>query len=126
MFINISAKTGEGKTKQLIKMCANEIMDNSNIKVIFVSTDINCIDWLPEVQRMCGDKYNHNFKPMYAGTMDDMLDILPVIDKPPYDIIALDGYNIFELNDSKIKFLHDMANHGRGKLFFTSKMNEEF
>lgn len=126
MFINISAKTGEGKTKQLIKMCVQEILENNKAKIVFVSTDINCGDWLPEVKRMCGDSYQDNFRPMYAKNMEDMLDILPVIDNPPYDVVALDGYRIFDLNDSKLKFLHNTVNNGRGKLIFTSQMSNEF
>ena len=40
MIINISAKAGEGKTKQLIEMCANEIIRDNKIKVI-VLDEIN-------------------------------------------------------------------------------------
>lgn len=121
MIINISAKTGEGKTKQLIEMCANEIIRNNNIKVIFVSTDKDCLEWSDYLRAICGDKYNNNFRPMYIQDTTNMIEILPIIDRPPYDIIALDGYI---LSGAQLRYLHSQANNGHGKVIYTTQMNE--
>lgn len=121
MIINISAKTGEGKTKQLIEMCANEIIRNNNIKVIFVSTDKDCLEWTTYLKAICGDKYNNNFRPMYIQDTANMIEILPIIDRPPYDVIALDGYI---LSGAQLRYLHSQANNGHGKVIYTTQMSD--
>ena len=121
MIINISAKTGEGKTKQLIEMCANEIIRNNNTKVIFISRDKDCVEWTPYVEAICGDKYNNNFRPIYIEDIRDMIKLLPSIDRPPYNVIALDDYI---LSGAQLRYLHSQANNGHGKVIYTTQMDD--
>ena len=121
MIINISAKAGEGKTKQLIEMCANEIIRNNKIKVIFISRDRDCAEWTSYVEAICGDKYNNNFRPIYIEDTSDIIKLLPSIDRPPYNVIALDDYI---LSGAQLRYLHSQANNGYGKVIYTTQMSD--
>ena len=122
MVINIEAKAGEGKTKQLIEMCVNELSNHPEKKVIFMSNDSDCYDWKASVQAY-GVKNTNNFRIMYADSVASMMELFPIIDHPPYDIIAVDGYI---LSGEQLRWLHNQANGGRGKVIYTSQMNALF
>lgn len=122
MIINIKAKTGEGKTKQLIEMCVNENLNNPQHKIIFVSHDTDCYDWKSTIISMGVGNFS-NFRIIYAEDVESMMEILPIVDHPPYDIIALDGYI---LSGEQLHWLHNQANNGRGKVIYTSQLNENF
>ena len=122
MVINIKAKTGEGKTKQLIEMCANESLTYPQHKIIFVSCDIDCYDWKSTLASMGVSSFS-NFRIIYAEDVASMMDILPVVDHHPYDVIALDGY---VLSGEQLLWLHNQANNGRGKIIYTSQLNDIF
>lgn len=122
MVINIKAKTGEGKTKQLIEMCVNESLNNPQHKIIFVSRDADCYDWKPTIASMGISSFS-NFRIIYAEDVASMMEILPIIDHPPYNVIALDGYI---LSGEQLRWLHNQADNGRGKIIYTSQLNEIF
>ena len=50
-----------------------------------------------------------------------MIKLLPSIDRPPYDVIALDDYI---LSGAQLRYLHSQANNGHGKVIYTTQMDD--
>ena len=57
----------------------------------------------------------------YIEDTSVMIKLLPSIDRPPYDVIALDDYI---LSGAQLRYLHSQANNGHGKVIYTTQMND--
>lgn len=118
MYINIAGTTGEGKTTQLLKLCAIYLKEDR--KVVFISDQEDCVDYSSTIKTMVDIDPSKNFRPVYAKDLATAIELAPIVDKKPYGIIALDGYDALtaqQYNDL-MKLTED-----KGIIISTSKMN---
>lgn len=90
MIIKVSAKAGYGSTRKLLNIASDELVNNK--KVIFITNSIGYQEWLGYMSAIVGKEKLDYFRPIYAKDLEAVFQILPYIDKIPYDVIALDRY----------------------------------
>lgn len=94
MIIKVSAKAGYGSTRKLLNICCDDLINHK--KVIFITNTIDYQEWLGYIDAIVGKENLNYFRPVYAKDLNAAFEVLPYIDKTPYDVIALDRYPLID------------------------------
>lgn len=118
MYVVISGEKGEGKTTELLRLCATHLKEKKT--VVFLTTKEDYDGFASTLEEMGAKDLKHYYRPMYAKDLQSAMEVAPIISHRPYDVIALDGYS--KLEDKQYEELMKLTNE-RGVIISTSQKN---
>ena len=112
MYVVISGEKGEGKTTELLRLCATHLKEKKT--VVFLTTKEDYDGFASTLEEMGAKDLKHYYRPMYAKDLQSVMEVA----HRPYDVIALDGYS--KLEDKQYEELMKLTNE-RGVIISTSQ-----
>ena len=114
MYVIISGEKGEGKTTELLKMCATHLKEKKT--VVFLTTKEDYDGFNSTLEEMGVKDLKYYYRPMYAKDLQSAMEVAPIVAHGPYDVIALDGYS--KLEEKQYRELMKLTNE-RGIIIST-------